>query len=241
MVIEVIKIKLKTMRLSIRKHNPSQIKREIDDLAQRLSDMDKNILKDVYAARASRKIGVITKQNKTEKKTYTGFQDLHLLLYNLARRRLVTAGDAGVARGVGGNLLLLVRAADAAGLVGDWLCGSGSRGFVGLLLLLGFGHADEPVEGEGTEDVEDAVSPEDTFLVSVICFRGYERRDKGTYQSCAMPGCSQKKWMRGRRWCPRWSRSHSCWWRWDRQDTHQTCPCSSACIAGMSGPIEAQT
>jgi hypothetical protein len=36
-------------------------------------------------------------------------------------------------------------------------------GFLVVFFFLGLGHADEPVEGEGGDDVEDAVGPEDTF------------------------------------------------------------------------------
>lgn len=78
--------------------------------------------------------------------------------------------DAGVALriSIDGSLLLVVAAniaADAAGLVDDLLLDGalvGTSLLLAVLVLLVLGHADEPVESEGGDDVEDDVSPEDT-------------------------------------------------------------------------------
>lgn len=70
------------------------------------------------------------------------------------------------------RLLLIVvmadRAANETRFVEDLFFASGLGSLiVGLGCFFGLGHADEPVEREGHDDVENAVGPEDTFVVLV--------------------------------------------------------------------------
>jgi hypothetical protein len=84
------------------------------------------------------------------------------------------ASDACVPLRISVDIVLLVvtdRAPDAAGLVEVLLLDGtlvASDLFLAGLLLFGLGHADEPVESEGGENVEDAVCPEDTWVMLVI-------------------------------------------------------------------------
>jgi hypothetical protein len=95
---------------------------------------------------------------------------LHLLTRILPRRRRI-ASDARIPPrlGVDSRLLLMLdrRAAYTTWLVKHLFLDSSlvaTDGLLVVLFLLGLGHADEPVEREGGEDVEDAVGPEDTWL-----------------------------------------------------------------------------
>jgi hypothetical protein len=81
---------------------------------------------------------------------------LHLLPGDVAGRRRHVAGDARVPPSLRIRLLLVLADGGAVVVCDD--CGFLLRFFrLGLL-----GHADEPVEREGGDDVEDAVGPEDT-------------------------------------------------------------------------------
>jgi len=80
------------------------------------------------------------------------------------------SGDGSVPRGLGVLLGVLLgvgieAAADVRRLVEMLFlngAGVGTDFLLVLLLLLGLGHAEEVVEGEGGDDVEDDVDPEDT-------------------------------------------------------------------------------
>ena len=70
-------------------------------------------------------------------------------------------------------LVMSDRASDTTRFVEDLFfdCAlvAADSGSVFLACFLCLGHADEPVEGEGGDDVEDAVGPEDTFVALVNC------------------------------------------------------------------------
>lgn len=90
----------------------------------------------------------------------------------MCRRWRGCSGYGSVPRGL--NLGVLLRmllgvgveaAADVRGLVEMLFldgAGVGADFLLVFLLLLGLGHAEEVVEGEGADDVEDDVDPEDT-------------------------------------------------------------------------------
>ena len=66
-------------------------------------------------------------------------------------------------------------AANTSGLVEHLLLRSalvGTNFLLVVLLFLGLGHADEPIEGEGGEDVEDDIDPEDTEVLPDIIVVG---------------------------------------------------------------------
>jgi hypothetical protein len=88
-------------------------------------------------------------------------QNLRLLACNLARWRCHIACDAGISPRLH-VCLLLVLAACGAGLVLHNSCLL-IRLLVRLFRLGLLGHADEPVERKGGEDVEDAVCPENAL------------------------------------------------------------------------------
>lgn len=94
--------------------------------------------------------------------------------------------------GCGGSvvdvLLVVNMASNTAGSVERSLLGSALL-LVGLLLLV-LRHANEPVESEGSEDVEDDVDPEDTEVAPDIVVVGGQRRKEsvGAVDSAELAG-----------------------------------------------------
>jgi hypothetical protein len=96
---------------------------------------------------------------------------LHLLPHILPRRGSLARDTSIPPRfGIDRMLLLCVFlvvtrcAAYATRLVEDLFLARTDGLFVALLFLLCLGHADEPVQREGGENVEDAVCPKDTWV-----------------------------------------------------------------------------
>jgi hypothetical protein len=99
---------------------------------------------------------------------------LHFLIHNLTRRRLF-ACDTCVPFRISLDLMMLLvvtnGAANTTWLIENLLLDGAlvtANFLLTTLLLLGFRHADKPVQSKGSEDIEDAVRPEDTLLVLVV-------------------------------------------------------------------------